>query len=315
MGQAAHHPLSRRLRNPSVRPWSVSFAKPPGRTDRHYSGMPVFAFGHGVSYTAFTLACAADPVPAPMAASGRTHIARTTSPGRRSAEGRGCVVGLTAALGGRPREGKPATLSDVVAKRQHDAHMSRVSPCRPSRAGLAGTPWQQMRAECGPIAYQRSVEEGSAQQAQGLYHACCRCEAADEHGAGDRRRRPNAAAVCVLPRCATIPRHPSIALAAAEVLAPLGLLPGSHAGTAYLRPQCSDGCCRAVPSGRALDSRNICIDASPSPVGVGSLASGSHHQRPLRAPVAPLPGRPRSGVCACCLQRQPFSSPLSPVYC
>ena len=81
MGQAAHHPLSRRLRNPSVRPWSVSFAKPPGRTDRHYSGMPVFAFGHGVSYTAFTLACAADPVPAPMAASGRTHIARTTSPG------------------------------------------------------------------------------------------------------------------------------------------------------------------------------------------------------------------------------------------
>jgi beta-glucosidase len=41
---------------------------PPGRTHRYYTGKPLFAFGHGLSLTDFTLQCSGFKPPSPTAA-------------------------------------------------------------------------------------------------------------------------------------------------------------------------------------------------------------------------------------------------------
>jgi len=38
---------------------NYDMAKPPGRTYRYYTKTPLFPFGHGLSYTTFSLACVA----------------------------------------------------------------------------------------------------------------------------------------------------------------------------------------------------------------------------------------------------------------
>merc|ERR1711865_712671 len=48
------YPASFASENPMT---NYHMALPPGRTYKYYTGMPLFPFGHGLSYTSFSLEC------------------------------------------------------------------------------------------------------------------------------------------------------------------------------------------------------------------------------------------------------------------